>query len=521
MTDRQQTAALPAEQTPLRQAASASASVTPLAFNVLTTPWVPLDVGNATELVSYAALLTGERDGADLRHPRDDLRFFAKTLLSALTQALFAPKDRRELTERLAKPLQADDVAAALEPVRDDFRLVGPGAFLQSSFGEAKKIDVETGRLFLDLLGTSSLFCDKDGLQAICPACAVPALYGLQGFIGAGGAGLKAGVRGNTPVTTLVRTGSVRSSMWANVLCQQEQATIVFAKDPPRPWRQEAIEKPWGAIGLVEGLFWQPRAVRLEEAPAGRCGACGATGGRVQVRGFAKKSGTIKEGWFSHPYSPTRRTKRGTQYQNLRSDRPSWTGLADMLSTMSGANAADAKAEAAAAPAVRQWAESVGGKVTLDVFQIVFNKASIVAHVNETFSLSLRVDDRDLLGDVRDLVSRAEQAAQALGVALKRAHSSHKKDRGGFWVTDALATLWRRSEAPFWAALEALQAGGADVDAAIAQFSAAVAAIARSLFDEHTEASATDGRKQHLVARARMGLILSLAKAGLATKGSS
>lgn len=518
MNDRQQAAPSPRGcASPARAAAGQAERATAPAFNVLTEPWVPLEVGGATELVSYVQLLTGERDGPDLRHPRDDLRFFAKTLLCALTQALFAPADRRELEGRLAEPLPAADVAAVVSAVRGDFELIGPGAFLQSPFGDAKKI--ETGRLFLDLLGTSDLFCDKGGFQAICPACAVPALYGLQAFIGAGGAGLKAGVRGNPPVTTLVRARSVRASVWANVLCRQEQERLAFPKDQARPWRQDgAVEKRWDAIGLVEGLFWQPRAVRLEAAEGGRCASCGAEGERVQVRGFAKKSGTLKEGWFPHPYTPTRSTKKGLQYQSLRSDRPSWTGLADMLSATSGGVASDAKAEAVAAPVVRQWVEVVGRAVTLDVFQIVFNKASIVAQVDETFSLSLRVGDRDLLGDLRDLVSRAERASQALGVALKRAHSSHKKDRGGFWAADAVAAFWRRSEAPFWRALDALQAGRAPDDA-VAQFSAAVGAVARGLFDEHTEASATDGRKQHLVARARAGLFLSLAKAGLTAKG--
>ena len=56
-------------------------------FNVLTDPWIPLDIGGQARLASYAELLTGDADAAELLHPRDDFRIFGRMLLSALTQA--------------------------------------------------------------------------------------------------------------------------------------------------------------------------------------------------------------------------------------------------------------------------------------------------------------------------------------------------------------------------------------------------------------------------------------------------
>lgn len=44
-------------------------------LNVLRDPWVPLDRGGSIEHASFVEILAGEKDAADLAHPRDDVRF--------------------------------------------------------------------------------------------------------------------------------------------------------------------------------------------------------------------------------------------------------------------------------------------------------------------------------------------------------------------------------------------------------------------------------------------------------------
>jgi hypothetical protein len=66
-------------------------------FDVLVDKWVPLEEGGQVRLASFRDLLTGAADARDLLHPRDDLRFFSRMLLSALTQALVPARDTREL----------------------------------------------------------------------------------------------------------------------------------------------------------------------------------------------------------------------------------------------------------------------------------------------------------------------------------------------------------------------------------------------------------------------------------------
>ena len=71
-------------------------------FNALTDAWLPLlQEDESTTWASPVEVLCGEKDGIDLDYPRDDFRVYARLLLSALVQALFAAKTNDELVDQL------------------------------------------------------------------------------------------------------------------------------------------------------------------------------------------------------------------------------------------------------------------------------------------------------------------------------------------------------------------------------------------------------------------------------------
>src|SRR2546426_3826852 len=354
---------------------------TGLRFNVLFDEWVPLEEGGQVRLASLRDLLTGAADARDLLHPRDDLRFFSRMLLSALTQALVPARDTRELRERMERPLAARAVDPVLEETRQDFELLGRNAFLQDD--ASADAEEATSQLFLDVPSGSNhiLFRPARRYDGMCPPCAVPAVYGIQAFSPSAGRGKSPGVRGSPPVTTLVWQPSVRRSIWANTLASTSVEAINYPKDGPRPWRPAQKIAAGERIGLLQGLFWQPRSLTLRVTDQGPCSICGRPGVRLQVRGFAAKS-KVEGGFFPHPHSPfyERLGKAGPierRFVHLRSDRPAWMGLADLLSDTAGGDGPRRRMYHAA-PVVHQWLEQLQqSQVTLLVFSYSTNKAKI------------------------------------------------------------------------------------------------------------------------------------------------
>src|ERR1700722_12456758 len=93
--------------------------------------------------------------------------------------------------------------------------------------------------------------------------------------VGGAGRGYGAGPAGQPGALTLIDPGSVRSAAWANTLTL-DTIKQKYAPDGVRPWSNEKrVASPRASIGIVGGLFFQPRSIWL--VPAGE-GACSFSG---------------------------------------------------------------------------------------------------------------------------------------------------------------------------------------------------------------------------------------------------
>lgn len=490
-------------------------------FNVLTDPWVPLWIDGAVVPASYVEIITGSKDAPDLRHPRDDFRFFGRMLLSALTQALFPAKNSEELRIRIRTPLALDVVMKRIESVKDDFELLRADGFMQTAGVELSDED-ETGKLLLDSKGggASPLFRPPVEISSLCWGCATMAAYGLQSFAPSGGRGYSPGVRGAPPVTTLVSAGSLRESVWLSTLSLSDAKAFAYAPEPAVPWRQGRSEKTGEEIGLVEGLFWRPRAFAFAVDDDGVCPACGSVGGRLSVPGF-KPNSRVAGGTYRHPMTPSYqdmspKPKKAFWTRNLSSTKPSFTSLLDLLSESRGEGKKGERL-ARPAPIASQWVERFSDEfpASLIVLDYASDKASIKARRVESHPLSKRLMDPEVGDEIRRWVADCEEVLRITEGHFKEARRKRKAskkdpygDRKRTAWSDFVASYWHSTEPSFWKAFDVISNAAApdNVSAARETLRVDVVAVARRLFNEGVAPFESDAANLVQVTRERVKL---------------
>jgi CRISPR type I-E-associated protein CasA/Cse1 len=483
-------------------------------FNALTDPWLPLlDEGGATVWASPVEVLCGDRDGLDLDYPRDDFRVYARLLLSALVQALFPTKTKNELRQRIDSPMPRAEVEARVQPVLGDFDLFGPTPFLQITPPAVPPKKGAAPFVFAE----QDLYQPRVRVDAVSLPIALVTLFIEQTYAGGAGRGYGAGPGGQPGAFTLVDAGSVRRAAWANTLSLEARR---HAPDEDRAWSNaKRGPRPRAAIGLVGGLFFQPRSIWLIPAGEGPCSFTGRTTTLVRLSPFLPKSELTKkptkgEDVWQHPCAPLAVNSQGIGAIRLNAERPAWTGLAQLLAPLSKAKTKKEHPLEGPAPVLTQW-KSFGyrsKRPKLLVLDFDRDKANVRRRFFEAFPLT-----DDLIGNqaaverLRLLVEDAQTVERTLVYALTRAHDGQK--RGGFALADAQASFWSASEAPFLAWLGALVKVDEDSDAGEEEASRlaktmneALRRTASAIFDAHTALSEGDPRKQERIAKARRRL---------------
>lgn len=488
-----------------------------LRFNAWTDEWLPLLQKDGTTVwASPIEVLCGEKDGVDLDYPRDDFRVYGRLLLSALVQALFPATTKTELVQRLDTPLQRAGVENRLRPVLSDFDLFGSTPFLQVA---APPHPPDKGAAPFVFPG-EDLFRSRVPVDAISIPIALVMLFIEQTYAGGAGRGYGAGPSGQPGALTLVDPGSVRLGAWANTLTL-EIVKQKYAADGDRPWSNEKrAAKPRASIGLVEGLFFQPRSIWLVPAGHGECSFCGRHGPLVRRSPFLPKSELTKksgEDLWQHPCAPLAVNSMGIGAIRLNAHRPAWTGLAQLLSPISR----DKKTEhpsAGPAPVLRQW-KSLARRTKrprLLVLDFDRDKANVKRRFFEAFPLTDHfLGNVNVIDSLRALVDDAQDVRSSLVKAVTSAHDDRKL--GGLALADAETAYWTASEAPFfdWLAVVTAIDTWDDVSDALVEKSrqamhVALRKTAVAIFNSHVDLSEFDPRKQARVAKARRALTNAL-----------
>lgn len=483
-------------------------------FNALTDRWLPLMCESGTVWASPVEVLCGEIDAPDLDYPRDDFRIYARLLLSALVQALFPAQTKQELAERIESPLKRSDVEARIAPVLGDFDLFGPTPFLQVT--PPSKVSSDGAAAFV--FGGEDLFRAPRPVDEITTPIALVMIFAEQTYAGGAGRGYGAGPGGQPGALTLLDPGSIRQGAWANTLCLDEVARK-YAPDQERPWSNlKRAAQPRASIGLVTGLFFQPRSVWLMPACEGQCSFTGQSGVLVRRSPLLGKSELAKkvsgrEDLWQHPCAPLAVNSQGIAAIRLNAERPAWTGLAQLLKPVTGGK--KEHPSAGPAPVLQQWLTLPGRnrskRPRLLILDFDRDKANVRKRFFEAFPLTDQfLESRETIDRLRALVGDAQEVYRALEKALLRAHDGRKQ---GLAAADAQSAFWTATEGPFldWLAAttsedEMTEKGETAIQRARQQMHDDVRRKALDIFDAHVSLSEFDLGKQERIAKARRQL---------------
>jgi len=411
-------------------------------MNLLTDNWIPVrpqQMGTSQQ-ISLQALLCGS-DRWELSLPRDDMELAALQLLICIAQVLFPPVGKKEWGERIAEPLPLDVFADAIENYQDWFQLDhAMYPFMQVKGVEAKNV-TSMDKLLAGLdSSTNGRFVNEPNLaNGLCFGCAAIALYNQANNAPSFCGGVKAGLRGPSPVTTFSRFPTenfcLKETIFVNLLSKEfiKENFEKLASDKTQPpnWRlpikQVGVKNKIkqgepvlvSDVSLFKGLFWQPAHIELVRSEfAYTCSCCGLSVASFSSLIFEKFSYEYVGAWI-HPHSPQifsiKKGEVQIKYLSFTPSTPSWTQLSNYLVTCGLSQ--ERKGEFGQTPAlvvkqIQEYLKEKSENTELIVGGYCNNKASILERRHEVFTLSHGWEAH--AGKVRELVEHAQKYKDAL-----------------------------------------------------------------------------------------------------------
>lgn len=294
--------------------------------------WLPFLMRNGTVEYRPPADMANP-DVINLACPRADFQAGAYQFLLGLLQTALPLADHGEWLDYLIEPPSPDALQEAFAPLESAFELDGDGPrFMQDKDPLEDGNATTVSALLIDAPGASGInkntdfFVKRGRADAMCEPCAALALFTMQASAPAGGAGIRVGLRGGGPLTTLVMPESADASLWqrlwlnvlpSNKLVQPGQRWSTPRSDDPDLffWVADTrISDKKGTEVLPEQVhplhaYWSvPRRFRLLfEQDECRCDLCGREVDQIvrQVRSI--KQGANYDGPWLHPLTPYRR----------------------------------------------------------------------------------------------------------------------------------------------------------------------------------------------------------------------
>ncbi len=313
-----------------------------MSLNLVRDRWLPAVLASGrVERIAPWEITRVDDPPIDLAPPRHDFRLALLEFLIGLIQTVYPPKDIGARERLYDAPPSPDTLREAMEPYASFFNLLGERPLFQQDLTLDRKKHAKSaipiGALLINYPGGSSLeFFVKRNVENMCPTCAAMALYAMQAFAPAGGAGIRTSLRGGGPLSTLILGENLWQTVWANVLplnARDVEPAPTFEELPGNvfPWAAPTRTSKNGEIyrrmesHFLHHYWGMPRRfLLLPEEEHARCDLCGDETEHVIRQLIQRPRGyNYGEDWM-HPLTP---------YRRQGADKPWFTGKGSSYAT--------------------------------------------------------------------------------------------------------------------------------------------------------------------------------------------
>jgi CRISPR system Cascade subunit CasA len=506
-------------------------------MNLIKDPWLPIIRKNGIrEKIAIHQLIDSYPNNPvmELEAPRPDFRNALYQLLIGIVQVAALPKDEEAWGDLFKTPYDSKNLLERVLQYEKCFEIDSDGpAFMQDlelSDGDEKPITA----LLIEAPGSNTIINNQDHfikraiVEQVDAYWAAIALYTLQTFAPAGGAGNRVGLRGGGPLTTILlprRASTLWEKIWCNVISEEYLSTLagessLTAKSDIFPWMKNSklsnskgSELYSGEVHPFYHFFGMPRRMRLIFTyNSGKCDLTGERSDVLVASYITKNYGNNYDGIWIHPLNAySHDPKKPDAFPLSIKAQPGgigyrhWMGLVIKservipatvvkLSSESNYRKDIVKARGASLWAAgfdmdkmkaRCWYES-----TMPLYPLNPKEAEEIA----TF--------------VGGLISQAQDLSGSLRYAVKSAWFGSPKDaKGDMSFLDT--AFWQNTEPSFYSLLDKLVNNlddGKLKNRLVGEWGQIIIREVENLFDANALAQQEDGLDMKRVVKARQGL---------------
>lgn len=482
-----------------------------MAYSLIVEPWLPVvrRTSGLNWIRPSQIVESLDTDPVmDIAWPRADFCLASKEFLIALFAIACPPTNTDDWHERNESPLDVAALDTAFAPFKDVFNLDGDGPRFMQDFESLPGDPNGTATLLIESPGEQSikknvdLFNKRGKVNQLSRSAAAMALYTLQTYAPAGGAGNRTGLRGGGPLTTLALPSGA-PTLWQIIWANVPYGAPAPKADWPHifPWLTKTITSENGSTVSPKTdndllAFWgTPRRIRLVFGKNTDKYTCDLTDqiDDVMVTGWVQRpngANYVSEA-FEHPLTPRYKPKPKEAVSLPVHPQPAGIGYRDLLGILFMSE------DASAMPAAT-ISTYAGGRLTNKKWRILaagydmdnMKARGFVENTLPTFGGGAALNR---IQSITRLILGAETMEGILRIAVRMALFSEgaKPDTSAGLFATLRARFWAESEGAFYNAAEQI-AQGAEQEGVVRSFVNALHKLCARLFDDNAPIVSSD-----------------------------